>query len=117
MKTNQLALFLFVVSLIVFGCKDDERFEGKLQLNFNPVPDNVWIYSVDNSQYPMYTFTQQDFKLHGTQRLLEIELNAGNYIVECTGSISKPATGVQVRPDKKTSVTYNLANNVWDVKY
>lgn len=109
MKTNILK-FSFVLSILLIGItscsKDEFSTDGKLSVSFINHPDDlvVAIYSVDNSEIPIYELTpNEDGKI-------SITINVGNYILIPRSGTFYPRIGFQIIQDKTTSVSFDNNN-------
>lgn len=113
MKKISFLLFLFISFFAFTGCSDDDgiSLEGELYLTLVNTSDDlhVVIYSMQNSNVPLYDIPMNTYKKQISQ-----SLNVGNYLVRINGSYYNYSvlTGVQIQQGKKTSVSYDDKNNV-----
>ena len=113
MRNSNLYIIGLIAILSLTSCeKKDISFCGKLTVSFTNYVDDldIRIYSIQNESYPIYDNPIDN-------KNVEIELNAGNYIISpYSSSIFYPKIAFQISPDKTTSVYYDSSNN-GSVKY
>lgn len=102
---------LMLILLMNVSCSNDDEvtLTGKLELYFhNSPPDlRVQIFTIENSQTPVYEFSAQG------NRDIKLSLNMGNYKIRpysLSSSNFYGSTGFQIVQGKTTSISYDERN-------
>ncbi len=105
MKATKVLLLLATILVIATGC-EDKPLTGQLNVSMYPVPSEevtLTISPIENPSIPILTNLATDSRGN-----LSVELNHGNYIVNCHApGMSFNSVGFQIRPNKTTKVHYN----------
>ncbi|HAH23012.1 MAG TPA: hypothetical protein DCL77_04490 [Prolixibacteraceae bacterium] len=110
MKSIQLiktGLFIVVLFSILAGCKDEISNTGQVKVTFESVPTNVDI-TISPVENPGIAIVQSlKIDING---IVTYDLNAGNYILEASGSAFFNNVGFQVKAGQTTSIVYDVHN-------
>ena len=106
LRITWLYLILAGILLGISSCSNDaEELQGKLVITFGL---KVAICSMENTKYPILV---ESPNVNG---VLKVSLNIGNYYIKPSDDSSDMYSdiGIQVRPDKTTTVTYGESRQV-----
>lgn len=111
LRITWLYLILAGILLGISSCSNDaEELQGKLVITFaKPAKGlKVAICSMENTKYPILV---ESPNVNG---VLKVSLNIGNYYIKPSDDSSDMYSdiGIQVRPDKTTTVTYGESRQV-----
>jgi hypothetical protein len=111
LRITWLCLILAGILLGISSCSNDaEELQGKLVITFaKPTKGlKVAICSMENTKYPILV---ESPNING---VLKVSLNIGNYYIKPSDDSSDMYSdiGIQVRPDKTTTVTYGESRQV-----
>lgn len=111
LRITWLYLILAGILLGISSCSNDaEELQGKLVITFAKPTQGlkVAICSMENTKYPILV---ESPNVNG---VLKVSLNIGNYYIKPSDDSSDMYSdiGIQVRPDKTTTVTYDESRQV-----
>ena len=111
LRITWLCLILAGILLGVSSCSNDaEELQGKLVITFAKPTKGLKV-AICSLEYTKYPILVESPNVNG---VLKVSLNIGNYYIRPSDDSSDMYSdiGIQVRPDKTTTVTYDESRQV-----
>lgn len=107
LKFTSIYLLTFLFTAFFSACdKDEIATTGKVKVSFSSNATDI-VVNIRPAENPDITI--KELEVNGS-RIIEYELNAGNYILDPNSLTYFPNVGFQVRAGETTIIVYNQNN-------